>query len=370
MDTKKNLIMIVDDLPANQKILVTMLKRAGYGTCTADGGMEALQLASEEHPDLVLMDINMPFLNGHDTCRRFKASEQLKDIPIIFISANHETNSKIEGFDAGGVDYISKPFDIEEVVARVRIHLKINTLQQNLKNRNEELQKLEESRDNLVHMVVHDMRSHLTMIIAGSELLELELEGKVPQVTMKDAARIKRGGVSLMTLVDDLLDISRMESEKMPLNLEICNLTLVAEEAISSQSPSHQFSINKQFTGDIESVFCDPYLTRRVINNLLSNAVKVSSHDDVIELDITIEKDHIILSVSDNGPGISERYLESIFEKFSQIDQIMGRNHSSGLGLTFCKLAMDAQSGEIGVDSKLGHGCRFWLSLPRASTNR
>ena len=150
-------IMVVDDTPANLRLLTGMLKERGYKVRPVSSGKFALQTAKHDPPDLILLDIIMPEMNGYEVCECLKADEQLSGIPVIFISALNETMDKVKAFKVGGVDYVTKPFQFEEVQARVATHLELRRQKRLVQESNEQLRKLEELRDNLVHMVVHDM---------------------------------------------------------------------------------------------------------------------------------------------------------------------------------------------------------------------
>ena len=166
-------VIVVDDTPANLQLLTGMLKERGYKVRPVPSGKLALQAAKNDPPDLILLDIMMPEMDGYEVCERLKADEKLREIPVIFISALNETMDKVRAFGVGGVDYVTKPFQFEEVDARVRTHLELQRQRRKLKENYEQLRRLEELRDNLVHMIVHDLRNPLTGI---SGFLDLALD--------------------------------------------------------------------------------------------------------------------------------------------------------------------------------------------------
>ena len=179
-------VLVVDDTPANLEILTKMLQEQGHRPRPVPSGGLAVRAAEHEAPDLILMDINMPELNGFDTCRILKENAALADVPVLFISARTDTFDKVEAFKAGGVDYITKPFDIEEVTARVEMHLEKHSLQKALREKHEQLMELESLRDGLVHMVVHDMRSPLAVISMALDLLAEDLDGQMSDESLED----------------------------------------------------------------------------------------------------------------------------------------------------------------------------------------
>ncbi|MEI6149444.1 MAG: response regulator, partial [bacterium] len=205
-------ILVVDDTTANLQLIAGMLKDRGYRVRPVPSGKLALQAIQKEQPDLILLDINMPEMNGYEVCTILKADEALKEIPVLFISALDETMDKIKAFAVGGVDYITKPFQFEEVEARVKTHLKLRRLQLELERQNrqlrenyEQLKKLEDLRDNLTHMVVHDMRSPLMGITGHLELLEMDAENKFSGDDLKYLRNARRSGLVLVGMVTSLL---------------------------------------------------------------------------------------------------------------------------------------------------------------------
>ncbi|MCE5217099.1 response regulator, partial [bacterium] len=172
-------LLIVDDTPANLQVLAAMLKGQGFTVRPVPSGELALRAAESEPPDLILLDIMMPEMNGYEVCERLKDNDDLRDIPVIFISALSDTSDKVKAFEVGGLDYVTKPFQFEEVRARVGAHLKLRRLQveaaehhRQLEQSYEQLRELEELRDSLMHMIVHDLRTPLTSIITGLETME------------------------------------------------------------------------------------------------------------------------------------------------------------------------------------------------------
>lgn len=358
-------ILIVDDNPANLRLLSGMLKERGYKVRPVPSGPEALQAAQRVPPDLILLDINMPGMNGYEVCQRLKADPKLTDIPVLFISALAETSEKIKAFDAGGVDYVTKPFELNEVLVRVQTHLELRRQKRALEANCERLRELEQLRDNLTHMIVHDLRSPLTAIICSLDLLNLELGSPNPEVAnLVQTARSNSSRLSEM--VTQLLDISRLEAGKLPLRRSPCDLVKVARETLDSLSALAEarrliLSAPKPVTP-----VCDADLIRRVLGNLVANALKFTMKSGVIKLSISVVNHATRVEVTDDGPGIAPEHHQRIFEKFGQAEG-MNSQHGTGLGLTFCKLAVEAHGGQIGVQSELGQGAVFWFTLPGVS---
>ena len=368
-------ILVVDDTPANLQLLAEMLKKRGYRVRPVPSGKLALQAAQKEQPDLILLDINMPEMNGYEVCERLKADAALKEIPVLFISALDETIDKIKAFAVGGVDYVTKPFQFEEVEARVQTHLKLRQLQIELERRNRQLQenydqlrKLDDLRDNLTHMIVHDMRSPLQGISGNLEYMMPHCAALPAddRESLKDAMSSAR---RLIDLVSSLLDVSRLEAGQMPIKNASCDLRLAAQEAIKLLSGLlQQHPVTIEALPEQVQVLCDTSLIQRVLVNLLGNAAKFSPSESPIRIQFQSQPGSLKVLVCDRGPGIPLEYHSKIFEKFGQVEtQPQNQKHSTGLGLTFCKLAVEAHGGQIGVESTVGQGSTFWFTLPKQS---
>jgi len=365
-------ILIVDDTPANLQLLTGMLKQRGYRVRPVPSGALAIQAAHKQKPDLILLDINMPEMNGYEVCEHLKADALLKEIPVIFISAMDETIDKVQAFAVGGVDYVAKPFQFEEVEARVITHLELSRLRNALAEKNsrlqescEHLRKLEALKDNLTHMIVHDMRSPLMVITLGLEIFIRQSASKLDAPEMELVLNAAGSAGRLADMISALLDISRLESGKMPLHLEECDLAGLTGEVLESLKhlrPGCRLELAQQ---EATKVQCDRELMRRVLCNLGTNAVKFLPENGRVVFDIQKEASGIKVLIRDNGPGIPHEYHEKIFEKFEQVGVHQQQKvKSTGLGLTFCKLAIEAHGGKIGLESEVGQGSTFWFTLP------
>jgi two-component system sensor histidine kinase/response regulator len=358
-------IMVVDDTIASLKLLEEMLSQQGYAVRAFPIGRMALAAAPRELPDLVLLDIQMPEMSGYEVCERFKADPALASIPIIFISAQQEPEDKVRAFAAGGVDYVTKPFQFEEVEARVKTHLDLRRQKLALQQSYERLKELEQLRDNLVHMVVHDMRSPLFAIIMALDLVKIN----VPTPTEKTTKYLQMAGsnvTKLTEMVTQLLDISRLEAGKMPLQKNRCNLAATAQTVIDSLNTVKADRSLTLVAPEPVFATCDPEVVGRILTNLVTNALKFTNPNDVVKIMVDKSENFARISVIDHGPGIPVQYRSSIFDKFTQVEGEK-RKYGSGLGLTFCKLAVEAHGGVIGVDSSPDLENTFWFTLPLAT---
>ena len=358
-------IIVVDDTPASLRVLHELLRERGYKVRPMPSGALALQAARHEPPDLILLDVNMPEMDGWEVCRQLKADDRLKEIPIIFISALTETTDKVRAFQLGGVDYITKPIQLEEVDARVRTHLELRRQRHELQQNYERLQEMERLRDNLTHMIIHDMRTPLTVMGMALEFAG-ETVGKSDKKLAELIQTSREGAVYLNEMITQLLDISRLEIGQMPLNPAEDDLTAAVRKTVDSMATvAGTRHILVDAPEDVHA-FCDGEIIRRVVLNLVGNAVKFTPADGEVRVCVAREGRSARVSVEDNGPGIPAEYHRRIFEKFGQVGR-NDRKRGTGLGLTFCKLAVEAHGGSIGVDSSVGGGSTFWFTLPDKS---
>ena len=359
-------VLMVDDSPANLALLAGLLGRKGYRVTAAASGPLALESARAEPPDLILLDINMPGMNGYEVCTLLKSDEALKDIPVIFLSALHETIDKVRAFGAGGVDYVSKPFQFAEVEARVATHLELRRQRRQLEETNRRLRELEDLRDSLVHMIIHDLRSPLTGIYLSLGLLKDDKDNVLTETSQYYVATGMNSTQKMVVMVSDVLDTSKMEAGQMKLHPATWDLRVVLEEAMAaSRSLAEAREIRFSRPEHPMPVHADKDILLRIVQNLLANALTFTRDEGVVVLALAAAGANVRVSVQDRGPGIAVAYREKIFEKFAQVEVRANRQrYSTGLGLTFCKLAVEAHGGTIGVESEEGAGSTFWFELP------
>ena len=363
MDVPPPNVLVVDDTPANLRLLNEMLSSTGYQTRMVTSGHQALTVARRWVPDIVLLDIMMPGMDGFAVCRQFKADPLLSGVPILFLSAVTATDEKIRAFTEGGVDYITKPFNMIEVEARIKTQLQLQIQKQELALRNQQLMELERMRDSLVHMMVHDMRSPLFIIELGIHTLR-EVVPPTPAKYSDALEQLSSQVQALNSMSRKILDLSRLESGHMPVETRVNDINLVASQVVKAVTIAAN-SIDFHPIADESSMArFDFELTHRVLMNLVDNAIKWGGKRLKIRLVIESRIDDVRVVVSDQGPGIPAEFQEAIFEKFRQVES--GQKRSGiGLGLAFCKLAVEAQGGRIGVESTPGQGASFWFTLPR-----
>ena len=361
--------VVVDDEERNRRLLRDLLVVHGYRVLEAIDGEEAMRVVRGDPPDVILLDVMMPKLNGFEVCGRLKADEKTAPIPVLMVTSLGERSDRLKGIQAGAGDFITKPIDTEEVLLRVRNAVRMKRLHDTVRQDLHKLRELEQLRDNLTHMIIHDMRSPLMAIMGGLQLLE-DKERAVANsrfLTMALSATQE-----LAEMVNSLLDISRMECGEMPLNPVDADLKLIAQIAVESNTAGAEFAKARvAVVGESARASFDKDLIHRVLSNLIGNAIKFAPEESVVEVRIRCNEGNVRAEVIDAGPGIPAEYHEKIFKKFGQIEARRNKEkHSTGLGLTFCKLAIEAHSGRIGVDSEVGAGSTFWFELPRYQAMR
>ena len=363
LDVMNGRILIVDDDERNRRLLHDLLEHKGHTVYEAIDGESALNMVREIAPDIVLLDVMMPNIDGFEVCSRLKQAPDTATIPVLMVTALKEQKDRLRGIEAGADDFITKPIDVNEVVLKVRNALRMKRLHDKVRQDLDKLRELEQLRDNLTHMIIHDMRSPLTVIMGG---LQLAQDGQDASAVTRSLALSMSATEKLNGMVTSLLDISRMESGKMPLTMGVHDLATVARDAVeANRSGSGGDQVGVEVVGDSAAVRFDKDLIHRVFSNLIGNAIKFTQAGSTVEVRVRSRENVVRAEVKDTGCGIPEEYREKIFEKFAQVlaHQNSAR-HSTGLGLTFCKLAVEAHGGEIGVNSEVGKGSTFWFEIP------
>ncbi|MGC9395405.1 MAG: response regulator [Anaerolineae bacterium] len=385
-------ILVVDDTPANLRLLAGMLTDQGYKVRPAPNGKLALNAARAAPPDLILLDINMPGMNGYEVCAALKDDPQTRDVPVIFISALDQTEDKIEAFTLGGVDYITKPFQIAEVLARVKTHLTLYALQRKLAAANHELRtanaELEASNADLnafARTVAHDLKNPLSAIIGFSSLLESRFTRMDPEKVTENLHRITITGYKIRDIIDELLLFARVRQLDA---LEIAPLdtgALITEVLTHLELPIQeaQAEIVMPETWPVASGYA-PWV-EIVWGNMISNAIKYGGDPDAnipprIELGFTPSSTPASISgspapnpqslvtfwIRDNGPGLRPEECAQLFTPFTRFHQEKAEGH--GLGLSIVQRIVEKLGGQVGVESAgvPGEGCTFWFTLPES----
>lgn len=360
IDGSRFRLLVVDDTPANIEVLTQSLKTHGYKFAVANSGEKTLAIVEKVKPDLILLDVMMPGMTGYETCRKLKENPVTKDIPVIFITAKIDQRDINEGFRVGAVDYISKPFNDEEVHARVRTHLA-------LKSAYDELYKLSEQKDLFLGMAAHDLRSPLGIAQGYAEIMyENDLGKEEQKKILENTIKVCSG---MRLLVDDLLDISAISDGNISLELQKGDLVAIANRRVVMQSMIANKKNIKIVMESKEPLYCtiDDYRMEQVFDNLLTNAVKFSPPDTTIIVRATKNESNAEIEVIDQGPGFVDKDLENIFKEFQKLSaRPTAGETSTGLGLAITKRVVDAHNGNISVKSNNDRGATFKVVIPLA----
>ena len=357
-------ILVVDDTSENLRLLTQMLSKEGYRVRSAPGGEHALATIKKEPPDLILLDILMPDTDGYEVCRQLQADACLREIPVIFISALNEVFDKVTAFSIGGVDYITKPFQVEEVLARVQTHLSLQSMRQTLYVQNELLHEQNQELEAFAHTVAHDLKNPLFTLVGFLELLREDIKDLDDEVIDR-LSKSLNAGYRLDNIIEELLLLSSIRREEV--EIAQFNMAVVVERAFSRLG----FLIDKyQPQIHIPDVWPQAYgyepWIEEVVMNYLSNSMKYGGRPPCIDLGATLQADDTVCFwVRDNGPGLASDAQASLFTEFTRLDRIRAQGH--GLGLSIVRRIMDKLGGECGVDSVSGQGSTFYFTLPGSS---
>lgn len=362
-------VLIVDDAPENIMVLDEIL-RADYKVKAANSGERALKvIASEPAPDIVLLDVVMPGLNGFEVCRQLKQDPRTQFIPVVMVTSLSGLDDRVQALEVGADDFLTKPVEPSEVRARVRSLLRLKKLHDQLQSSYEQLKHLESMRENLTHMIVHDMRTPLTGIINGMIMVRMLLD--IEEGTDADECQTI-GEVSAQTLlemINGLLDITKMEAGEMKLDkqpVEPASVIAAVEQSMRPLAQGGSLSLENATPAGLSVVPADAELLRRILVNLAGNALKFTPPGGTVEIGADELEMETRFWVRDTGPGIPPEYHSKIFEKFGQVESFTAKKKlSTGLGLTFCKMAVEAHGGRVWLESELEKGSTFFFSLPR-----
>ena len=360
-------ILVVDDEPRNVLLLQDLLGSRGYTVWTAADGEQGLAVAQERSPDVVLLDVMMPRLSGFDVCRRLKADQSTAMIPVLLVTSLDAREDRLAGIGAGANDFITKPIDTGDLLLRVRNAVTTKRLHDEVTSQFRKLQELEAARDTLTHMIVHDLRSPLTGLQGYLDLLRMGVAAGSNDEVLECARDAHAVAGHLKEMISQVLDVSRLESGNMPLSPEETDLVGFVPGAVASLGPPPDgIDIVYETAEQPVVVACDREVMARVVANLVGNAFKFAPRRGEVRIGLEGSDGVVRVTVTDNGPGVAPEHRNAIFEKFGQAPLgRAGKARSTGLGLTFCKLAVEAHGGKIGVDSSNGGGARFWIELPR-----
>ncbi len=355
--TSKSTLLIVDDIPANVSVLFDFLSASGFKVLVAQDGESALQKAFYAIPSLILLDVMMPGIDGFETCRRLKNDAKTQDIPVIFMTALADTENKVKGFELGAVDYVTKPIQQEEVLARVNTHLTIRKLQKELEAQNQEL-------DAFAHTVAHDLKNPLNSVMGFADLLAEVVSEKLDlldEETLEYLNNLKLASRKMMDIIESLLllaGVSKQQVELQPLNMtEIVTqvqqrLAYMIKSTQAEIILPDQWPVARGYAAWVEEIWA----------NYLNNAMKYGGKPPRLELGAKKMAHQIRFWIHDNGNGLTKEEQAVLFTPFTRLTKSRGKGH--GLGLSIVQRIAEKLDGQVGVESAAGQGSTFFFTLP------
>lgn len=359
-------VLIADDTPKNIQVLGTMLKQENYSVSVAQSGRQALDIAQNIKPDLILLDVNMPEMDGFETCTRLKAMDTTKNIPIIFLTAKTEIESITQGFKLGAVDYVTKPFDSVELLARIRTHIELKRNREALLEAKDAAEKATALKDKFVSLVAHDLRTPFNSILGFLKVMENDNNPTQHDKHKEITKRLIKTSENTIVMIDQLLDISRLQTGRLapkPSFFDARQLVISVINNLENLANAKQILIFNDLPSRMR-LHADHQLFGEVVQNLLSNAIKFTYGGGEIIIFSPDGKNNVI-GIKDNGVGIRADILSDLFKQEVQTTSLgTAGEKGTGLGLPFCQEIMKIHGGNLTVESNIGEGTVFYAELP------
>lgn len=343
-------VLIVDDIPHNVEILETSLEDK-YILETANSGESALEIIPKFRPDLILLDIMMPGIDGYEVCRRIKANESLNYIKIILVTGKALVEERLKGYEVGADDYVTKPFVIRELEAKIKVFL-------NLK-RSQEIDRL---KTDLLVLFAHETRTPLNGIIGGTDLLLLE--DSLDESTQQTVKLISDSGHRLLDFIDKTMFLCELKSAPQ-LKLSRQSAVVLVKNIIETNAALvEEKSLTVEFNSPDELEFeADWIMLEKAIRYIIDNALKFSNENSKVEVSLSGDDRNAVVVIKDHGAGIPPEWIDKIFDEFS-VKDVVHHQKGQGLSLATAKHVLDIHGGTISVESKVEEGSEFTLSIP------
>jgi len=359
-------VLIVDDVVSNVLLLKILLQKEGFQICTANNGMVCIEQAKSEKPDLILLDVMMPELNGFDTAVILKKDEETKDIPIIFLTALNTPGDLVKGFQVGANDFLTKPFNKEELVMRVNQQISLVAAKRIIEEQNAELRATLSNRDKMYSVIAHDLRSPMASI---RMVLNLVVSTISPDIVGEEIFNLidkaNKESEEVHDLLDNLLKWTKSQTGRLNVMLQDLELDDIIPGVVDIfEMIAATKKIRLSYSGTKLTVRADNDMLKTIVRNFMSNAVKFSPENSTIEISVTQYNDQMAkVSVRDHGVGISEDRLKTIFNK-GETTYGTGGEEGSGLGLQLCADFARKNGGDVMVESAMGEGSTFSVLIP------
>ena len=364
-------ILVVDDVLSNVLLLKVLLTNEKYNVVTAMNGTQALKMVESELPDLILLDVMMPDISGFEVARQLKEKPAFAQIPIIFLTALNSTADIVKGFQMGANDFISKPFNKEELIIRVKHQISLIAAKRIIFNQNEELKRTIKGRDKLYSVIAHDLRSPMASIKMVLNMLMINLPGEKIGEEMHELLNMANQTTEeLFSLLDNLLKWTKSQIGRLnvvPQDIDIVGVSAGVIEIFSMVAELKQIKINLQAPDQLE-VRADIDMIKTVIRNLISNALKFSNPGSEVHVVVEEKEEQVIVSVADHGRGIKKEDQSKLLNVDTHYSTFGTKNEEgSGLGLLLCQDFVRKNGGELWFNSEEGEGSVFSFYLPKLS---
>jgi signal transduction histidine kinase len=360
-------ILIVDDNPQNLHLLGKVLQENSYEIEFATSGIAALDWLKVKQFDLILLDINMPGMDGFEVCRRIRSDKAFDFVPVVFLSAETERESILKGFELGAQDYVSKPFDSRELLVRIRTHLALRVTLEKLEIEKERAQSADNLKSAFLATMSHELRTPLNSIIGFTGILMKEKPGPLNDEQKKQLSMVQSSARHLLTLINDVLDISKIEAGQLKINYQNFNLPDLINKVVESNKPfaeKKNLGITVSIDKNINKFTSDNLRMQQILLNLVNNAIKFTE-TGTINIKCESVGNYVRIQITDTGIGIENDKIDQLFKPFTQIDTgLLRKYEGTGLGLSICKKLIELLNGKIEVESRFGSGSTFTVTLP------
>ena len=362
INPKAHTILIVEDNPINMKVIKHVLEKAKFNILEATDGLLGYEMALQCLPDLILLDVVMPGIDGFEACRLLKKNSVTENIPIVFMTGLSDTDSIVEAFELGAVDYVQKPFKTGEVLARLNTHLTLRNLQKGLEREILEREKLIADLDAFAHTVAHDLKNPIGNVLGYSEVLVKNYDRISPNQIKSTLGILSQSATKMRDIVDSLLLLARIRMEDI--RIESVEMGTIVEEVCQRLQPMIQEADAKIILPEEWPIVhgYGPWL-EEVWVNYLTNAVKYGGKPPHLELGATPKNKHeMMFWVKDNGDGLAADEQTKLFQPFVRLHDTTVTGH--GLGLSIVQRIVEKLGGHVGVESQQGKGSTFYFTLP------
>jgi signal transduction histidine kinase len=359
---EESTILLVDDVAENLTVLGSIFSSLGTDLIAVQEGSQAIEISKQKKPDLILLDINMPGMNGFEVCKTLKEIPETKDIPVIFVSAKVSSEDISRGFESGAVDYVTKPYNHSELKARAQTHLKLSKAIR-------DKEKLLKDKDKFISLVAHDIKSPLSGVMSLMHLLSHDYDSLDESERREMIDDLYKSLESQYKFVVDLLDWGRLQLDRVEINKE----EIHPEILLNAVTSIHKLNAEKKGIElntkvETDDVFeADPTQMETILTNIISNAIKFTKSGGSVDIGVTSDSNSVTISIMDNGVGMKDDDKAKLF-KDDTIHTTPGTNEESGtgLGLLLVRELVQKNDGNLSFESEYGVGTTFYISFPKS----